>query len=147
MWDRIEKLMEEKHCRMADVAKGSGVSYSTLTDWKAGRYTPKIEKIIKIAQFFDVSPAYVLGSIDDPHGHIEDSTVFFIGTPEGSREEYIREAVESVEKYYGNTEKPSPSYDAEQIAKALELYEKYQKAIPQVQAAVETLLKDSQSDS
>lgn len=146
MWERIEELMKEKHCRMADVAKGSGVSYSTLTDWKAGRYTPKIEKIIKIAQFFDVSPAYILGNIDDPHGQIDDSTVIFIGTPEGSREEYIKNAVESVEKYYANNKKPEPSYDAEQIAKALELYEKYQKAIPQVQAAVVTLLKEPQSD-
>ena len=145
MWERIEELMKEKHCRMADVAKGSGVSYSTLTDWKAGRYTPKIEKIIRIAQFFDVSPAYILGNTNDPHGQIDDSTVIFIGTPEGSRDEYIRDAVESVEKYYAN-KKTDHSYDAEQIAKALELYEKYQKAIPQVQAAVETLLKGSQSD-
>lgn len=33
----------------------------------------------------------------------------------------------------------------EEIAKALEIYEKYKKAIPQVQSAIEVLLRDSQS--
>ena len=48
----------------------------------------------------------------------------------------------------------SPAYimgwnqgQADDVKKALELYEKYQSAIPQIQEAVENLLKPTQSDS
>ena len=40
--------------------------------------------------------------------------------------------------------KPSPAREVEQ---ALELYRKYQQAIPQIQDAVDSLLKSGQSDS
>ena len=146
MWERVELLMKEHNCRMSDVAKGSGVSYSTLTDWKAGRYRPKIEKIIAIARFFNVGVDYLLGRTDDPNFRHPKRTVY-VGIPEAEQERILQEMDEKLAEYEEtHSEKPTPSYDAEQIAKALELYEKYQNAIPQVQAAVETLLKSSQSE-
>ena len=40
----------------------------------------------------------------------------------------------------------APAYKQEEVEKAMQLYKQYQKAIPQVQSAVEALLKPSQSD-
>ena len=71
MYEIFEKLMNEKGVRFADVAKGSGVSYSTFTDWKAGRQTPKTEKLSKIADYFGVTIDYLVTGkrdilLDDP---------------------------------------------------------------------------------
>lgn len=43
-----------------EVSKRSGVSTSTLSNWKAGRYTPKVDKIKKIAECFSISVDYFL---------------------------------------------------------------------------------------
>ena len=43
-----------------EVAKNTGVSTSTLTNWKYERYVPKIEKLKKIADYFGVSVEYFL---------------------------------------------------------------------------------------
>lgn len=37
------------------VSKETGVATATLTAWKNGSYTPKIEKLIKIAKFLDTN--------------------------------------------------------------------------------------------
>ena len=65
MWDRVEKLMKEKHLKISDLSRGSGVPYSTFTDWKAGRYQPKADKLIKIADFLGVSYPYLIGLTDE----------------------------------------------------------------------------------
>ena len=36
------------------VAKSTGVATATLTNWKQGKYSPKIEKVALIADFFNV---------------------------------------------------------------------------------------------
>jgi transcriptional regulator with XRE-family HTH domain len=37
------------------VAKESGVTTATLTSWKQGAYTPKVDKLLKIAEVLGVS--------------------------------------------------------------------------------------------
>lgn len=59
MYEMFEKLLKEGNLKIADVAKATGLSYSTFTDWKAGRYTPKAEKRQKIADFFGVPLEYL----------------------------------------------------------------------------------------
>lgn len=39
----------------AQVAKKTGLAQSTLSDWKAGRYTPAFGNIVKIAECLRVS--------------------------------------------------------------------------------------------
>ena len=41
--------------RDADVSKATGVSTATLSEWKKGRYQPKIDKLEKIANFLKVN--------------------------------------------------------------------------------------------
>lgn len=59
MWEYVEKIMQQKGLRITDLQKGTGVPYSTFTDWKAGRYTPKADKLQKIADFLGVSVEYL----------------------------------------------------------------------------------------
>ena len=37
------------------VATGANITKSTFSDWKAGRSSPKIDKLLKIANFLDVA--------------------------------------------------------------------------------------------
>lgn len=54
MYTKFEQIMNEKGYKKSAVAKGAGIPYSTLTDWQAGRYTPKIDKLQRIADFLEV---------------------------------------------------------------------------------------------
>ncbi len=59
MFETFESLIKQRKMKYADVAKGAGIPYSTITDWKAGRYTPKLDKLQKIADFLNVSVEYL----------------------------------------------------------------------------------------
>lgn len=52
--------MKAKGVRMSDVSRETGISYSTFTDWKTGRYTPKADKMQKIADYFGVTVEYLM---------------------------------------------------------------------------------------
>ncbi|MDL2248118.1 helix-turn-helix domain-containing protein [Tyzzerella sp. OttesenSCG-928-J15] len=55
---RFQFLLEKNKVRTADVAKATGIPASTFTDWKTGRSKPKMEKLNKIAAYFNVSSDY-----------------------------------------------------------------------------------------
>lgn len=48
------KMCEEHNVSAYKVAKETGITQSTFSDWKRGRYTPKIEKLVAIANYFGV---------------------------------------------------------------------------------------------
>lgn len=60
MYEIFEKLLEEHGVTAYRVAKETGVTTATLTSWKQGKYTPKPEKMQKIADYFGVSLAYLM---------------------------------------------------------------------------------------
>lgn len=49
-----ESLRNEHEKTDYSVANELGFSPSTLSDWKAGLYTPKLDKLAAIANLFDV---------------------------------------------------------------------------------------------
>lgn len=57
-YQNYRKLLAEKGVRSSDVARATGVTYSTFTDWKAGRSRPKLAKIKLIAEYFGVPVDY-----------------------------------------------------------------------------------------
>ena len=61
MYEVFEKLCQEKGIKPSRVAKDCGIANSTFSDWKAGRYTPKTDKMVKIAKYFEVSLEMLLG--------------------------------------------------------------------------------------
>ena len=66
MYEIFEKLLSAKGLKPYDVAKATGIRTGVLSDWKAGRYTPKADKRQKIADYLGVSLEY-LDTGKDPH--------------------------------------------------------------------------------
>ena len=54
MYYIYEKLRNERKLTDYRVSKDTGIPASTLTCWKNGRSTPKIDKIMRLANYFDV---------------------------------------------------------------------------------------------
>lgn len=55
MYERYAELRDSKGWTDYTVAKATGITRSTFTDWKQGRSKPKIDKLAKIARLFDVA--------------------------------------------------------------------------------------------
>lgn len=60
MYDVYEKLRNEKGLSNAEVSRATSVSTATLSQWKTGRYTPKMDKLEKIASFLSVPVEYLI---------------------------------------------------------------------------------------
>ena len=60
MYEIFEKLLKEKNVKVADITRATGIASSTFTDWKKGRYTPKQDKLQKIADYFGVTIDYLM---------------------------------------------------------------------------------------
>ena len=104
-YETFEKLCKERGVKPGRVSRETGVATSTLTCWKKGEYTPKADKIKKIADYFNVPVDYLLTG--------EISALVETETP--ARNE-----------------------------RAMMFLESFEKATPEVQQAVLTLLKASQ---
>lgn len=61
MYEIFEKLLNEKGVSAYRVAQETGISTATLTSWKKGVYTPKPEKLRKLADYFGVQLEYLTG--------------------------------------------------------------------------------------
>lgn len=64
MYDIYARLRDERGMTDYSVAKETGVSTSTLSSWKTGRYTPKIDKLMLIAKLFNVTVTDLLEEPD-----------------------------------------------------------------------------------
>lgn len=62
MYEKFAHLLQEKQVTPYRVHKETGVSQSTLSDWKNGKSTPKIDKLQLIADYFGVPLSYFLES-------------------------------------------------------------------------------------
>ena len=60
MYQKYAELRDKAGVTDYEVAKQTGVSTSTLTNWKYGRYVPKADKIKKIADYFKKPIEYFL---------------------------------------------------------------------------------------
>jgi transcriptional regulator with XRE-family HTH domain len=54
LYDKYRQIIEKNGITSYNVSKNTGISQVTLTDWKYGRYVPKVDKLIKIAAFLHI---------------------------------------------------------------------------------------------
>lgn len=54
LFEEFEKLLQEHKTTINRVAVETGIPRTVLYDWKSGRSTPKVDKMIKIADYFNV---------------------------------------------------------------------------------------------
>lgn len=52
--ENYTKLRDARKLNDYRVSKETGISLVCLTEWKQGRYTPKMDKFIKLADYFGV---------------------------------------------------------------------------------------------
>lgn len=60
MYEIYQRLLDEKGLKNADVARATGISNMTLSDWKRGKSVPKSDKMRKIAEYLNVSVDYLM---------------------------------------------------------------------------------------
>ena len=58
MYNKYVQLRDSKGLTDYKVSLDTGITKSTFTDWKNGRSEPKIEKLAKIAEYFEVTVDY-----------------------------------------------------------------------------------------
>lgn len=60
MYKKFLILLEESDKTSYQVAKDTGISTATLSNWKLGKYQPKIPKLKILADYFGVTVDYFL---------------------------------------------------------------------------------------
>lgn len=60
-YKKYEKLRNERGLTDYRVCKETGISTATMSSWKQGIYTPKVEKMSKLSKFFGVPLEYFMG--------------------------------------------------------------------------------------
>lgn len=53
-YEYFAKVCESKGLKASDVSKATGIRSGVFSDWKAGRYTPKADKMKLIADFLGI---------------------------------------------------------------------------------------------
>lgn len=64
MYEIFEKLLRERGVTAYKVAKDTGIGTATLSNWKNGKYTPKQDKMQKLADYFGVTIDYLMTGKD-----------------------------------------------------------------------------------
>lgn len=65
MYSIFSEILQKMGITPYRLCKDTGISQSTLTNWKNGNYVPKIDKLRKIADYLGVSLEYLMGSGDE----------------------------------------------------------------------------------
>lgn len=65
MYEIFESLLRERGITSYRVAKDTGITSATLSDWKNGKSQPKVDKLQKIADYFGVSLDYLCGKEEE----------------------------------------------------------------------------------
>jgi len=67
--DKLKELRKKTGKRQTALAELLGVAPRIVRFYESGQFEPNIERIIKIADFYDVSTDYLLGRSNDPKRH------------------------------------------------------------------------------
>lgn len=66
MYEIFEQLLQKYGVTSYKVSKETGVTQTSLSNWKSGRNTPSTKTLQKIADYFGVSVDYLMTGKEDP---------------------------------------------------------------------------------
>lgn len=66
MYENFARLLEQHGLTPYRVSKDTGISQSTLSDWKTGRSVPKREKLQLLADYFQVPLSVITEGSEPP---------------------------------------------------------------------------------
>ena len=110
MYEIFSELLQRYGLTPYKVSKEIGISQSTLSDWKRGKSTPKIDKLQKIADYFGVSVEYLTTGKDESEKKAP--TI----TPKDERD--IAKDLESIMSKLSSKEDGPASFDGTDIPEA-----------------------------
>ncbi len=64
--ERIKMLRKQKNIKQSELGEMVGLTYTAISDIERGRRTTTIEKLVAIADYFEVSIDYLVGRTDNP---------------------------------------------------------------------------------
>lgn len=135
MYERYEKLLQERGLNSYKVAKATGINNQTFSAWKNGIYTPKREKMQKIADFLGVSVDYLIGTTDKP---TDDITAYEIQERFNASKERLNELNEELEHTIQECNKVKA--ELEKYRYLFSIVNKIEKLSPEQRATIEALL-------
>lgn len=65
--DRLHLLLKKHNMTYSQLAQDTGIKTSTISMWNRGTITPKSETLIKLAEYFHVTPGYLMGAGPDDY--------------------------------------------------------------------------------
>ncbi len=69
--ERIFKLMEERGLTQMEFSRRTGITQSTISDWKRKKTNPAADKIMTICEALNVSPYEILQDTVDRNNQVE----------------------------------------------------------------------------
>lgn len=60
-YEKYERLKNERNVSNYQVSKDTGIPQATLSEWKDGKYTPKVDKMMVLATYFGVPVTELIG--------------------------------------------------------------------------------------
>lgn len=60
MYDKFQQLLTERNVTAYKVGQVTGIASSVFSEWKKGKSKPKVDKLKKIADYFEVPIEYFL---------------------------------------------------------------------------------------
>ena len=65
MYERFEQLLQKRGVTPYKVSKETGVTQTSLSNWKSGRNTPSAKTLQKLADYFGVTVGYLMGTEEE----------------------------------------------------------------------------------
>lgn len=69
MWEVFERLCKERGVSVYRVCEATGIKSSAMSNWKAGKYNFKSDKLKLIADYFGVTVDYLLTGEEPEEGY------------------------------------------------------------------------------
>ena len=69
--ERLRQLRKEKGLNQSQLAEALNVANTTVSIWERGVRKPEMTTMERLCDFFDVSLAYLLGTIEERHSSTE----------------------------------------------------------------------------
>ncbi len=62
---RFKQCLKEKNIKQAELARSTKITPSSISDWSKGKYIPKRDKLLAIAEYLEVNPDWLVGESDN----------------------------------------------------------------------------------
>ena len=78
--ERIFKIMDDKNMSLTEFSRKTGISHSTVSDWRRKKTNPSADKILVICDVLGVNPYELLGDSDRDNSKTVDYMILSEGT-------------------------------------------------------------------